>query len=202
MWRFVRNELLAAWRTWCVPLLLGFAVLAITASFEIQHRVPRLYMSQSERAARLCAVAAQRAHTSPSQAERLFFAREAAWYRQQSRDIYWRAVRYALRPGYGPNGEDEQSDVALTIRDLANRERLDQHGFGWSRYQWLAEEHARAAEERKGWLDYSREQGWELSPSDREELLRDIAWHRRMEQVYLSAAARPWAAVPEERPRP
>ena len=146
MWRILRDDLATAWRAAKVRLLTELAVLAVTAtvasSYGLSAHMPQIYLGQLHGSDHLAQVAAGYARSADGAAGREFFRREAAWYRRQSRDILWHAIRYALCPGYGPGGRDEQSDVELTMRDLATRERLDRHGDGWSQYPWLAEEHA------------------------------------------------------------
>jgi hypothetical protein len=202
MWRFLRNDLTTAWRTARARLFIEIAIIAIALPCGLMRDVPQIYLAQSTRAARLAQIAAVRGRSAGSEEEREFARREAAWYRAQSREIYWRAIGYALRPGYGPNGRDEQSDAELTIRDLAARERLDRHGFGWSRYQWLAENHSRRAEELSEFLREIKEAKSNRSCFDLSSLKRELDWHSRLEQYYLAAASRPWEPLQDNAPNP
>jgi hypothetical protein len=201
VWRFLRNDLATAWRTARVRLLIEIAIVVITLPYGLLLHVPQIYFGQSARAAHLARIAAGRARSAESKEVREFYRGEAAWYRGQSREIYWRAIRYALRPGYGPNGRDEQSDVELTIRDLATRERLDRHGFGWSRYQWLAEDHAREAGESERVVREINEGKLDRTCFDLSFAKREVEWHKRMEQYYRRAASQPWASLPADWPR-
>jgi hypothetical protein len=78
---------------------------------------------------------------------------------------------------------------------------LDRHGFGWSRLQWLADQHAREARESERVV---REIGkGKLDPSyfDLDYTKRALEWHRRMEDDYLRAASRPWEPLPDDCPK-
>lgn len=195
MWHTLRNDLARIMR---VPLLIGIAIAVMVLAYDFLHYVPKIYFGQSGHAARLAQIASGRAHSAKSKKERVFYRREAAWYRVQSYEICWREFWYALRPGYDLELRDEESDAELTIRDLATRERLDQHGFGWSRYQRLAENHAEAAAEESKRLLHQRA----ADDSDVDDLKRLIEWHSRSEQYYLRAASHPWETLPAEPPRP
>lgn len=201
MWRFLRNDLATAWRTARVRLLVEIAIVAIALPYGLRLHVPQIYLGNSTRAAHLAEIAARRVRSAGSEEERQFYRREAAWYHGQSREIYWRAIWYALYPGYGPNGRDEQSDVELTIRDLATRERLDQHGFGWSRYQWLAEHHALAAGESKRVVRDVSEGELDAARIDLNFYKRQIEWNNRMEQYYLRTLSHPWEPSPPDSSR-
>ena len=202
VWLFPGNGPAKASSATRMRLFIEVAVLAWLLLVGLPINPPQIYMLQSTRAENLAEVAARRARYTGSNEEREFYRREAAWYRGQSRGIYWRAIWYGLGPGYGPHGRDEQSDVTLTIRDLATGEQLDQHGFGWSWYQLLAEDHARGTRQWKGFLHEFRPGKWDSAGFDLNSIKRNIDWHKEMEQYYLRALSHPWEALPPEPPSP
>jgi hypothetical protein len=202
MCRFLLNDLATAWRTARVRILIEILVIAITLPYGLLLHVPQIYFGHSARAARLAQIAAARSRSAESEEEREFYRRETAWYRAQSRGIFWRAIRYALYPGYGPGRRDEQRDAELTIRDLETRELLELHGFGWSRYQWLAENHSQRAEDLRERLGHIEEGKWDVSCFELKSLKRELDWHSRMEQYYLSAAGHPWRPLQDDLPNP
>lgn len=197
----LKDRLMAACRSARVRIGLELTLIATMLLCCLFLYVPRLYLSQRARAEELAGVAASLADDAEDRRERDFYRHEAAWYRARGREILWRSLCCAIHPGYGPNGRDEQTDPELTRLDLAMRERLDTHGFGWSRYYALAECQAARARDLMAYdSEMLREGAWDRASHEHLDLIERIESLICKARYYRRALAHPWEPFLEHPP--